>query len=90
MPHDEWKLSIIADASEPATGEFHVRLYRQRGSWYDEIRFDSHELRKGRKIFMPHVHVKMQTAVMDSVGAAAKARTVAGEIAPLLEGILKR
>ena len=39
----------------------------QEGRWYDEIRYDSHERKRGGKIPVPHLHVKLQSGLKGGV-----------------------
>ena len=48
--------------------EYSIAFFKKHeGGWYDEIRYDSHEKKKGRKILAPHFHVKFRCELKDSV-----------------------
>ena len=43
--------------------EYSISFYRQAGNgWYDELRYESHDRRRGRKIVAPHFHMKLSSA----------------------------
>lgn len=42
---------------------YSIGFHRRQGDWYDEIRYDSHERKKGRWVDMPHFHLKLQSAL---------------------------
>ena len=43
---------------------------REESDWYDEIRYDSHDRRRGRKVLAPHFHMKIRcTFKADADGA---------------------
>ena len=42
--------------------QYTIAFYRQSGEWYDEIRYDSHERKRGKQIDAPHLHMKIHSA----------------------------
>ena len=59
------KIRIVYESEMPV--EYSIHFYRIHASgWYDEIRYDSHETRKGREVFSPHLHVKLRSGFKDS------------------------
>jgi len=52
---DPWKHKISVLYENERAVEYSVHFYRiHESGWYDEIRYDSHELRKGRDVLAPH------------------------------------
>ena len=46
--------------------EYTIAFYRMHESgWYDEIRYDSHEEKKGRDVLAPHFHMKLRCGFKD-------------------------
>jgi hypothetical protein len=41
--------------------EYSISFYKDRGDWFDEIRYDSHE-RRPRKVLAPHFHMKLRSS----------------------------
>lgn len=78
-----WKrLNIsVTDKESGAVIEYKIHFYRKRNGWYDEVRYDSHEIRKGRKTLAPHLHMKLGTPFKDSQEGEA-------ELSRIIEGIL--
>ena len=64
----DWKcLNVtVSDKESGAIIEYKIHFYRKTDGWYDEVRYDSHEIRRGRKILAPHLHVKLNTPFKDS------------------------
>jgi len=63
-PNDKvWKcLNVtVSDKKSGAIIEYKIHFYRKTNGWYDEVRYDSHEIKKGRKILAPHLHMKLAT-----------------------------
>ena len=47
---------------------YSIAFYKRHESgWYDEIRYDSHEMKKGRDVVAPHVHIKLRCDFKDSI-----------------------
>ena len=63
MPQDftDWKVISRVTSEDGKVTEYTIQFYRPRGdgNWYDEIRYDSHETRKGRVEVSPHFHMKL-------------------------------
>ena len=65
--HGEWKYKVKAGYENGRLVQYTIAFYRKHEiGWYDEIRHDSHESTKGRKILAPHFHVKLQCAFRNS------------------------
>lgn len=57
-PQDWNCLNVVV--REKASGrvlEYKIHFYRRTNGWYDEVRYDSHEIRRGRKNASPHMHI---------------------------------
>jgi hypothetical protein len=52
--------------------QLHVHFYRPSGGWYDEIRYDSHDRKRGRAVMAPHFHMKLQSALKANADAAVE------------------
>ena len=61
--HEDWKgLNVtVSNKESGAVIEYKVHFYRRTDGWYDEVRYDSHEIKKGKKILTPHLHIKIAT-----------------------------
>jgi hypothetical protein len=67
--------------------EYKVHLYRKTDGWYDEIRYDSHEIKKGKKLLAPHLHLKFSTPFKDPQRGEAELREIIAAILPKLKEI---
>jgi hypothetical protein len=67
-PDHEWKcLNVtVRNKQSGAVIEYKIHFYRKTNGWYDEVRYDSHEIKRGRKVISPHLHVKLVTPFKDS------------------------
>ena len=56
-----WRYSARIKRQEDTT-ECYLSFYKQMEDrdWYDEVRFDSHERKRGKRTELPHFHVKLQ------------------------------
>ena len=61
--YDGWRFvqEIVVDAEGKVAG-YKVHLHRKYpdSAWYDEIRYDTHESKRGRRVQAPHLHVKLR------------------------------
>jgi hypothetical protein len=84
-----WKcLNIFVTDKESGTIiEYKVHLQRKTNGWYDEVRYDSHEIKRGRKVLAPHLHVKLATPFKESQAAEAELREIIATILPKLKEV---
>ena len=47
-----------------------INFYRQRGNWHDQIRYDSHEQKRGQSVPAPHFHMKIRSEFKPDTGKA--------------------
>ena len=71
MPDEEkpgpWKHKIRMAYENDKPIEYSIHFYRVHESgWYDEIRYDSHDTKKGREVLSPHFHMKLRSGLKDS------------------------
>jgi hypothetical protein len=48
--HRGWKYLSRVDFEDGVPARYAIAFYRQNGEWYDEIRYDSHEWKKGQSV----------------------------------------
>lgn len=84
-----WKCLNVAvtDKESGAVIEYKIHFYRKIDGWYDEVRYDSHEIKKGRKILAPHLHLKLATLFKEPGAGEAELREVIAAILPKLREI---
>jgi len=65
--HKGWKYSARIKRHE-GTAECYISFYKQMEDrdWYDEVRYDSHERKRGKRLELPHFHVKLHGSLKDS------------------------
>jgi len=78
---------FVTDKESGAVIEYKVHLYRKTNGWYDEIRYDSHEIKKGRKVLAPHLHLKLATPLKTPQTGEAELRKIITAILPKLKEI---
>lgn len=77
-PSSDWKCLNVAvrDKASGAVLEYKIHFYRKTNGWYDEVGYDSHEIKRGRKVASPHLHLKLATSFKDSSQAEAELRRI--------------
>jgi hypothetical protein len=87
----DWKcLNVsVTDKDSGAVIEYKIHFYRKLNGWYDEVRYDSHEIRKGRKILAPHLHMKLSTSFKDSQEGEEELRRIIDGVLPQLREITR-
>ena len=68
--YKDWKIASRIFYDEGKLARYSIQFYRQRGDWYDEIRFDSHDNVRGRAVQAPHFHMKIGTGMKTDEGQA--------------------
>jgi hypothetical protein len=68
----DWKIICRVTSQDGKVTEYTIQFYRPRGegNWYDRIRYDSHETRKGRREIWPHFHMKLMSSFKSDEDAA--------------------
>jgi hypothetical protein len=86
-----WKRLNIAvrDKESGAVIEYKIHFYRKRNGGYDEVRYDSHEIRRGKKALAPHLHTKLHTPFKDSEQGEAELKRIIEELLPGLREIIR-
>ncbi len=84
-----WKCLNVAvtDKESGTILEYKIHLYRKTDGWYDEVRYDSHEIKKGRKVLVPHLHLKLATPFKESQTGEVELREIIAAILPELKEI---
>jgi hypothetical protein len=52
--------------------------------WYDEVRYDSHERKRGKKTELPHFHIKVRGSRKSPGNAKADLSEIIDSIVPQL------
>jgi len=88
---NNWKHLIRTDYRDGRLVGYTIAFYRPDGEWYDQIRYDSHERKKGRLVAAPHLHLKVKSAFKeDADRATAEIRTIIENGLPLIAEISGR
>ena len=72
--------------------EYSIHFYRERGSgdWYDEIRYDSHEARKGHIEIASHLHMKLMSSFKPNpIGAVEEIKSVIDNYVRNISGVVE-
>jgi hypothetical protein len=91
MPRDdtEWKCLNVAvsDKASGAVIEYKIHFYRKTNGRYDEVRYDSHEIKRDRKILAPHLHLKLATPFKDSNQGEEELKKIIEAVVPQIKEI---
>ena len=87
----EWKcLNVsVTDKRSGAVIEYKIHFYRKLDRWYDEVRYDSHEIKRGRKTLAPHLHMKLATPFKDSPEGETELKQIIDGILPKIKEITR-
>jgi hypothetical protein len=87
--NEDWKCLNVAvrDKASGAVIEYKIHLYRKTNGWYDEVRYDSHEIKRGRKVASSHFHLKLATPFKDSSRGEEELRKIIETLVPRLKEI---
>jgi hypothetical protein len=85
----DWKcLNVtVSDKESGAFIEYKIHFYRKTDGWYDEVRYDSHEIKKGRKILAPHLHLKLATPFKDPKKGEEELKRIIDAVLPEIKEI---
>ncbi|MBI4522441.1 MAG: hypothetical protein HY695_01370 [Deltaproteobacteria bacterium] len=86
-----WKcLNVtVSNKDSGAVIEYKIHFFRRTNGWYDEIRYDSHEIRKGRKSVAHHLHLKLATPLKQPKQGEEELRLIIDRILPALKEIIE-
>ena len=79
----------VSDKESGDVIEYKIHFYRKADGWYDEVRYDSHEIRRGRKTLAPHLHMKLGTPFKDPQDGEEELKRVIDRILPELKEITR-
>jgi hypothetical protein len=69
----EWKYIKRLVMEDGKVAQYSISFYREGADgWYDEVRYDSHDRRRGRKVLAPRSHIKLGTAFKGEAGRAVE------------------
>jgi hypothetical protein len=90
-PNREWKcLNVtVKNKQSGAVIEYKIHFYRKTNSWYDEVHYDSHEIKRGRKVASPHLHVKVITPFKDSDEGEKELQQIIEMVLPQIKEITR-
>ena len=86
-----WKcLNVTVSDKESGTiTEYKIHFYRKTNGWYDEVRYDSHEIKRGRKTLAPHLHMKLATPFKNPKEDEKELKRIIDSILPGLKEITR-
>ena len=86
-----WKcLNIsVTDKESGAVVEYKIHFYRKLNGGYDEVRYDSHEIRRGKKTLAPHLHMKLGTPFKNVQEGEAELKRIIDGILPGVREIIR-
>lgn len=68
----DWSYVVTAEYEGEALARYSISFFRYAGEWYDQIRYDSHEKKKGRDVVAPHFHLKLGSAFKSGANKAVE------------------
>lgn len=80
----DWSYVVTAEYEGEALARYSISFFRHAGEWYDHIRYDSHEKKRGRDVLAPHFHLKVRSVVKRGTDEAVE------EIKEVIDNILSQ
>ena len=89
--NDEWKCLNVAvrNKQSGAVIEYKIHFYRRTNGWYDEVRYDSHEIKRGKKVASPHLHIKISTPFKGSQEGEEELKQIIETVLPQIQEITR-
>jgi len=85
MPgHKDWNYAVKVLIEHSKAVRYSLAFWRQRNGWYDQIRYDSHDRKRGKNVQAPHFHMKLRTGFKEDAGKAVE------EIKSIIDNYLQR
>lgn len=86
-----WTYSIRVKRRED-TVECYLSFYKRMEDldWYDEVRYDSHERKRGQRVELPHFHVKLHASPKDPDQAESGLMEIIDDLVPKLLEVTER
>ncbi|HEU4340548.1 MAG TPA: hypothetical protein VFU31_03165 [Candidatus Binatia bacterium] len=90
-PSNDWKCLnvVVRDKASGEAIEYKIHLYRKSNGAYDEVRYDSHEINRGRKVAAPHFHLKLVTSFKDSKQGEEELKKIIETVVPQIREITR-
>ena len=90
-PTNDWKCLnvVVRDKASGAAIEYKIHFYRKCNARYDEVRYDSHEIKRGRKVASPHFHLKLATPFKDSKQGEEELKKIIETVVPPIREITR-
>src|SRR5688572_9134221 len=65
-PYGPWTQRYRIFLSDGKPIRYSLALRRKHvDGWYDEVRYDSHEMRESKRVRAPHFHMKLRSGFME-------------------------
>ena len=84
--YKEWQYRAEIDEREK---RYKINFIRKNDDWYDEVRYDSHEVKAGIWRPQPHLHIKIKAHSLESEVALERIKKIIEDSIPILEGRLR-
>lgn len=89
--YKEWDYLISASQDDRGeVQEYRISFYKQYDDWFDEIRYDSHERKGGKKKKSPHFHMKIKASFKEVIKGTEEIKEIIDNHLPLLKEVVER
>ena len=85
-----WKYRAVVNKEDDRVVSYGIAFWRKTNAWYDEIRYDSHDIRRGVAAMRPHLHVKLQSSFKEPLRAIDEIKDIIDTHLPQLRELLMR
>ncbi len=70
--HKDWKYDAKILIEDGKAVRYALAFWRLRNGWFDEVRYDSHERKRGKDAEAPHFHMKLKTGFKEDANKAVE------------------
>jgi hypothetical protein len=89
--NNDWRIRISRSVDEDGRLlRYTVHFDRKLNGWYDEIRYDSFEVRSGKRLDAPHLHLKIHSSFKTVEAGVAEIREIIERHLPALREVAER
>jgi len=85
-----WQHKLRVNKEDDKVVEYHIHFYQKSDDWYNEIRYDSHEIKGGKKSVLPHFHLKIKSSFKEPDVGKKELQEIIAIHLPKLRSVVER
>jgi hypothetical protein len=82
--YKEWQYVAKVVVGRSIAPEIYLSFFRQvpGRDWYDEVRYDSHEVKRRKRLKLPHYHIKLRGDYREREEAEESLKQIIDDVVP--------